>query len=328
MSKDTANPTKTQILQAFQQVLAKQEQISSKVATKEEEARKVKNQELLETVADYTLDSIVNGMAALQLDFGNILTNLSERLDTESNKLEELKRAISVETENLQNLRQVRVVADALYILRQEHEEKLQGLEKQTQQQQETLEKEQIQTRKFWDREAEEFAAQVAEMTDLITKQREQEAADYQYETERARKVEMDEYEEQKRLQERTLQEQNQFKEKNWTEREQKLAEQEAEFEANQEQITGFEEALKAAYTQAKEAAISEANREATVKANLVEKEWEAEKQGYDLKLQSLEASIQRQTEQISDLMAQLQAATNQAQSLAMRAFQGNNSNK
>ncbi|NEO27464.1 MAG: hypothetical protein F6K03_11365, partial [Kamptonema sp. SIO4C4] len=121
MSKDTANQSKTQILEAFQQVLAKQEQISSKVATKEEEARKVKNQELLETVADYTLDSIVNGMASLQLDFGSILTNLSERLDTESNKLEELKSAIAVETENLQNFRQVRIVADALYILRQEH---------------------------------------------------------------------------------------------------------------------------------------------------------------------------------------------------------------
>lgn len=324
MAQTAEHKSKTEILDAFRQLLAERDKTTSNVATKEEEAQKIKNQALLETVADYTLDSIVNGMAALQLDFGNIVTSLSQRLDSESTKLDELQRAIAVETDHLQNLQQVRIVADALYILRQEHQERLTTLEKETEAQQEALEKEINQTHKNWEKEAEEFTIKTQEEAETLAKQREQEAADYQYEIERARQIQMDEYEEKKRLQERTLQEQNQEKEKDWTAREQVLAEQQEEFEANQAKVATFEEELKKAYIEAKEEAIKEIERDAKVKSNLVEKEWEGEKQGYDLKIASLESEIERQTEQISELMAQLQTATNQAQSLAMRAFNNN----
>ena len=70
---------------------------------------------------------------------------------------------------------------------------------------------------------------------------------------------------------------------------------------------------------------MQEVERDGKVKADLFEKEWEAEKQGYEMTIQSLEAKIQRQSEEISELMSQLQAATTQAQNLAMRAFNTTN---
>jgi DNA repair exonuclease SbcCD ATPase subunit len=322
VSQGTSKDSKTQILAAFRQLLTASAQIESKVATKEEEAEKEKNKQLLEVASTYTVDSIVNGMASLQLDFGSIIADLSQRLSAESSKLEELKRAIAVETENLEQLRKIRLVADALYILRQEHQEKMQALTDDTTRQQEAIEKDMTQTRKAWEKEQAEFETKVAEETELLTKQREQEAADYQYEIERERKIEMDEYEEEKRLQERTLQETNQEKEKVWVEREKFLADNREEFEANQKKIEGFEEELKKAYIKAKEDAIKDADREAKIKSDLLEKEWESTQQGHELKITSLEAVIERQTAQIAELTAQLQAATNQAQQLAMRAFQ------
>ncbi|MBO0350317.1 hypothetical protein J0895_14620 [Phormidium pseudopriestleyi FRX01] len=322
MSQTPVKDSKAQILAQFQQLLASRQETASKVATKEEEAEKEKNQELLAVASTYTIDTIVKGLADLQLDFGGVVTQLAEKLGTETAKLDELKRAIAIEADRLEELRKIRVVADALHILTQEHQEKLALLDNQAALQQETIETDQAQKRKAWQKEQEEFDSVVQGQDETVTKEREQEAADYEYERLRIQELETDEYEERKRQQERELKEIAREKQKNWTEREKYLTEHQAEFAANQQKIAGFEEELKQAYTKAKEEAIAEVKREAKVKSDLFEKEWEGTKQGYDLTLQSLNSNIERQTQQIADINAQLQAATRQAQDLAMRAFQ------
>ncbi len=322
MTQTTPRETKEQIMSAFTQFLAQQKTEELKVFTKEEELEKEKNKQLLETASQYTVDNIVNQMASLQLSFGRTIQELSENLTTESSKLDELRTAIAVKKEQLKKLRQVRLVADALYLLRQEHQEQLRILEEQTTNQRESLEKEIEKTRLLWQTEQEEFALKVEEEARLISKQREQEAADYQYEIERDRKIETDEYEESKRQQERDLNSANLEKEKAWQERENILAQQKSEHREKQKKLEGFEEQLKEESNKAKGEAIKEAEREAKVKADLLEKEWELIKQGYELKIQSLEAAMERNNEQITELTTQLQAATNQAQNLALRAFQ------
>ncbi|MCW6050050.1 hypothetical protein K4039_08125 [Lyngbya sp. CCAP 1446/10] len=321
MTLATAKDSKAKILQNFQQILAEKKKIESKVETKEQSAEKAKSKQLLEVASTYTIDSIVKGLADLQLDFGSITSGLSEKLKAESSKLDELKRAIEIEAEQLQELQQVRVVADALHILTQEHREKLTLLEQNSANQREVIEKDTTQKRKIWEKEQQEFDAAVQEQTALTTKGRQQETADYQYELQRDRKIETDEYEETKRKLERQLQESTREKDKNWAEREKTLSDNQPEFEENQRKAAGFEEELKQAYTKAKEEAIQEVSREAKVKADLADKEWEGSKQGYELKVQSLQQTIARQTEQIAEISAQLQATMKQAQDLAMKAF-------
>lgn len=317
----TAKDSKAQILQNFQQILADKKKIESKVETKEQSAEKAKNKQLLEVASTYTIDSIVKGLADLQLDFSSITSGLSEKLKAESSKLDELKRAIEIEAEQLQQLQQIRVVADAFHILTQEHQEKLTVLEQNATNQHEIIEKDTTQKRKIWGKEQQEFDAAVQEKTAFTIKQRQGEAADYQYDLQRERKIETDAYEETKRTSERELQESTREKDKNWAEREKLLSDNQAEFEKNQTKAAGFEEELKQAYTKAKEEAIQEVSREAKVKADLVDKEWEGSKQGYELKVQSLQQTIERQTEQIAEISAQLQATMKQAQDLAMKAF-------
>ena len=321
MTLATAKDSKAQILQNFQQILADKKKIESKVETKEQSAEKAKNKQLLEVASTYTIDSIVKGLADLQLDFGSITSGLSEKLKAESSKLDELKRAIEIEAEQLQQLQQIRVVADAFHILTQEHQEKLTVLEQNATNQHEIIEKDTTQKRKIWGKEQQEFDAAVQEKTAFTIKQRQGEAADYQYDLQRERKIETDAYEETKRTSERELQESTREKDKNWAEREKLLSDNQAEFEKNQTKAAGFEEELKQAYTKAKEEAIQEVSREAKVKADLVDKEWEGSKQGYELKVQSLQQTISLQTEQIAEISAQLQATMKQAQDLAMKAF-------
>lgn len=313
--------SKEQIFKAFQQILTDRKTLDSKIATREEEAEKEKNKQLLEVASTYTIDSIVKGLADLQLEFGGIVNGLSEKLESESSKLDELKRAITIETQHLRELQQIRVVADALHLITQEHQETLKTLEQNSVNQREALEKDTIEKHKAWEKEQEEFASAIQEQNELLRKERQRQEADYHYELERQRKVETDEYEELKRNQERDLQEANQEKEKQWSEREKIITDRQPLLEEYGKKVEGFPTELDEAMKKAREEAIKEVHQDAKVKADLIEKEWESTKQGYEFKVQSLQETLQKQTEQIEHLSTQLQEALKQSQSLAMRAF-------
>ncbi|PLZ94448.1 hypothetical protein CI593_00290, partial [Fischerella thermalis CCMEE 5194] len=180
MSIVAAKDSKQQLLQTFQQILADKKKLESKIATKQEEAEKAKNKQILEVASTYTVDSIIKGLADLQLEFGGIVTTLSDKLGKENSKLDELNRAIEIETQNLKELQQIRVVADTLDILTQEHQEKLKTLEQDTNSQRDALEKEIEKTRKDWQREQETYAESVKAFNELLAKERALEAEEYQ----------------------------------------------------------------------------------------------------------------------------------------------------
>ncbi|MCT7951592.1 hypothetical protein NG798_17445 [Ancylothrix sp. C2] len=325
MNKIAEKDSKAKILETFYFLLVERKKIESKVATKEEEAAKEQNKILLENAGKYTVDGIVKGLADLQLEFGTIVNGLSEKLGSESSKLEELKQAIEIEKQNLQEVQQIRVAADALYILTQEHQERLKLIEEKALEQREKLEKEIAETRKIWQKEQEEYEAQVEEEGELLIKQRQQEAEDFVYKLERQRKIETDEYENRARQQERLLQDTEQTYQKQWAEREKVLADNQALFVEFQQRVEKMPEELKKAEEDAKKRAIEDVNRDAKVRVDLTEKEWEKTKEGFDLRIVSLEATIQRQSEQIGELSQQLQETIKQAQELALRAFASTN---
>ena len=163
MNQVSVRDSKENIHTAFDQLLAQYQKSEFKIATKEEEAVKKNNKQLLAKTSNYSVDNIVNGMASLQLSFGNIVDKLSESLTIESNKLDELQKAIAVEREHLKQLNQVRLVADALHILEREHKEKIASLQAKTIEEKETLYKEIAQTKKHWQKEQSEFEIKIQE---------------------------------------------------------------------------------------------------------------------------------------------------------------------
>ncbi|MGB3533287.1 MAG: hypothetical protein WBA13_07195 [Microcoleaceae cyanobacterium] len=328
MTSSTTINTKNQIVSEFKKLLEQRNNLDSKVATKEQEAEKEKGKRILEKAANYTTDTIVKGLADLQLEFGTLVVESSDKLKIELSKLDELKQAIVIEHQQLEALKKVRIVADALHLLTQEHREKLNLLEQNAARFQEELEKDKKADQKSWEKEQQEFEAATQAEQEKITAERQKEEENYNYEQQRIWQIEQDDFEEEQRNLERELQQINQEKTKNWTERDSILEKNKAEFEENKKISAGFEEELKQAEKKAREEAIQEATREAKVKADLVAKEWESTQQGYELQVTSLEETIQRQNEQITDLSAQLQATMAQAQELALRAFSSSSNSK
>jgi chromosome segregation ATPase len=313
--------SKQQLMQAFQQIISERKKLETKIATKQEEAEKAKNKETLEAASTYTVDSIVKGLADLQLEFGSIVNQLSEKLATQNFKLDELNRAREIATQNLQELQQIRIVADTLDILTQEHREKLKSLEEDIRNKRETLEKEIVQKRKEWQKEQAEYEEALQAYNESLAKQRSLETDEYQYKLETTRKLNTDAYEAIKRDSEREIQENTQNQEKDWAQREKILKERQPLFTEYQQKITAFPNEIEEAIKKVREEAIKETSQKAKVEADLFEKDWESTKQSYDAKVQSLEQTIQKQVEQIEGISAQLQTALKQAQDLAMRAF-------
>ncbi len=322
MTKIAAIDRKEQLKQVFQQIVADRKKSEFKIATKQEIAESEKNKQILEVASTYTVDSIIKGLADLQLEFGSIVRQLSEKLAKENSKLDELKLAIEVETQHLQELQEIRIVADTVHILSQEHQDRLNVLIQNNNSQKQALEKAIAEQRKNWQQEQVEYETTFQQQNELLLKERQMETEDYQYRLELTRKINTDAYDAKKRNLEREIQEVTQTKQKQWVEREKTLTEQQKLFEENQKKIELFATELEEAVKKAREEAIRDVHQDAKVKADLFEKEWQATKQNYELKVQNLEQNIAKQVEQIHGLENQLQAAMKQAQDLAMRAFE------
>jgi hypothetical protein len=314
--------SKLQILTELDRILAQQKQPGSKVATKEQEAQLVKNKEIVTKAASYTIDTIVKGMADLQLEFGSIVSGLSERLTVEVEKLTEVKQSIEIETQHRSDLQQVRVVADALYIITQEHQQSIKAIEQQLTIDRENLTLEQTSLRKQWEQNQLIYTEQQTEFATNIAKERQKEQDEIQYKITRDRQLQTDAYTETKRNQEQDILSQDREKQKQWKEREKFLKDNQKVADENAAKVIAFPAELEEAVKKAREEAIKETSSDAKVKTDLAEKEWEGNKQGFETKIQSLERVIDRQNQQIIAIAEQLQTVINQAQSLAMKAFE------
>jgi len=313
--------SKQQLMQAFEQIIQEKQKLDSKIATKQEEAEKEKDKQILTAASGYTVDSIVKGLADLQLEFGSIVNELAEKLAKENSKLDELNRAIEVETQYLQQLQKIRVVADTLDVLTQEHQENLIKLEADIQKKREALEKEKQQKLQELEKEQTKFEEAERAYNELLTKNREKEQEEYQYKLENSRKINEDSYRETKRQLEREIQEVTRQKEKDWVEREKIIKQRQPLLEEYQKKVASFPTELDVEVKKAREEAIKDTSQKAKVEADLFEKEWEGSKQSYELKITSLEQTIERQNQQIESISNQLQETLKQAKDLAMRAF-------
>lgn len=249
---------KSQVFETFQKLLKEYRASGSKVLTKEQEAERAKDQQILDLASTYTVDRIIKGLADLQLDLGSVVSGLAEQLSAEMAKLEQLKRAIQVETQRLQELRQVRVVADALHLLTLEQQEKLTEVEREAQDHHEILAQEQQETRKAWEREHQEFEAQIQETATLLAQERERQEADFNYQRQREQQIKQDEYAEALGSMERRLQETSRIKEKDWAEREQYLHKHQDLIGEYRQKIEAFPAELQQQINTAREEAIQE----------------------------------------------------------------------
>ena len=334
--KPSDRSTKAQILEAYDELLQERKALEAQLKQLQKEKKDkppvasdkilhqpvtaMNQQTVIQDKMVYTIDSVIK----LQSGFGSAVSELSEKLTSEAAKLEELQGLVAEETQHLEELHKLEEIEeDTLDTLIQSYEDNSKAFQEELSQRRETLEQEIQELRKAWEKEQEEYKRSLKERNDEHSKTRQRDAKEYEYELALRRSLDNDQYEQTQKSLYKQLEETKQEQEKLWTEREKAIAERENKFEELKAKVEAFEKEKEAAIKKAKEEGKGIANSQVKVKADLQNKELEGNKRFYELRIQSLEQTIQTSEARIQNLSKQLDTALKQVQDLAVKAIEG-----
>ncbi|HEY9671092.1 MAG TPA: hypothetical protein V6D11_06590 [Waterburya sp.] len=328
--------TKAEILEGYAQLVEEQKALESQLKQFQKERKDnlsvatektshqpgtVMNQQpVAKDRMSFTIDSLVK----LQLGFGSAVSELSEKLTAEAAKLEELERSVTEESQQLKELHNLEGINETtLDTLIQTYENNSKSFEGEINQRSEAVEQEIQELKKGWEKEQEEHKRALKERNEEQSKIRQRDAEEYKYDLALRRSLDNDQYEQTQKFLYKELEESKQAQEKQWNEREKAIAEREQKFEELKTKVEEFEKEKEAAIKRAKAEGEGIAKKQVAVKEELQKKELEGNKRFYELRVQSLEQTIQNQEERIHNLSKQLDAALKQVQDLAVKAIEG-----
>jgi hypothetical protein len=280
------------------------------------EIKKAANKALVGKATGYTAGTIVKGISELNLNVGRTLSELSQRLVAESGKLEELQKAIEIESVRLKELHDIDAALVSLKGVLEIQAERKAALEEEVEAKQAAFESDMIRKREEWKREQ-------AEHDTARKKEREREEEEYGYRLSVTRRKEADTYTEQQAALQKKLTEQRAALEREVTERRNTLAEKELEFEDLKKTVGLFPQKLSEAVAHAEQAARAEAKKQAEIESRILQKETEADKKLAALRIKSMEETVSHQAAQIDTLSKQLSTAQSQVQGMAIKAIEG-----
>ncbi|HLO51589.1 MAG TPA: hypothetical protein VK211_24460 [Kamptonema sp.] len=332
--------TKAEILEAYKEALKEKAAIESqlkqinqqKPAASLEKATVAPEKPIVEVAKPMTLTQVqkqklqytIESLTLLQSGFGGAVSELSEKLTSEASKLEELRRTVAEEMQQLKDLHSLEEVEDeTLDNLIQQYEESFKAFGEELSERRETVEQELLERRKAWEKEQEEYKRSLNERNDNQQKADERDEESYYYDLNLERSLDIEEYDLNKKALYQQMEEFQQEQEKQWTEREKAIADREKQYAEVKAKVEAFPKELEANIKNGKDNGRNIGNYQAKIKSDLYGKEVEGQKQYYELQVQSLSQTIQNQEARIVSLSKQLDSALKQVQDLAVKAIEG-----
>ncbi len=331
--------TKAEILAAYKELeKEKKALISEAKSQKSQPKTEVKpsttstaNKSQSESVSgkNSNMEQTIKTLQQLQVNFGGAIANLSEQLIVEATTLEEIQTYINQEQQQLEELHELsEIEEDTIDNLIQQYQENSKVFQEEYSQAADNSQQEIGDLRKTWIKEKENHYREIKQRNEAREKSKKREIEEYQYNLDLARDLDEAEYDRQKQLLYKELEETRQIQEKQWQEREESITKQEEEYTTAKQKVEEFEEKLKAKVKQGEEEGKGIGTYQGKVKSDLRNKEIQGEKQNYQLKVQALESTIQNQETRIQKLSEQLDMAQKQVQDLAVKAIEGSSNRK
>ncbi|MCW6050051.1 hypothetical protein K4039_08130 [Lyngbya sp. CCAP 1446/10] len=270
------------------------------------------------------MQSTIDNLILLQFGFGGAVSELSEKLTSEATKLEELRRVVGEEVQQLQELHSLEDVAeDTLDNLIQQYEESAKTFTDELSEGRETVEQELLELRLAWEKEQELQKLAVKERNENEQKNRDRDEELYDYDLNLQRNLDIEEYEQRQQRLYQEIEEFRQEQEKQWAEREKAISEREKLSADVKAKVEAFPKELEANIKNGKDTGRNIGNYQAKVKADLLAKDIEGQKQNYELQIQGMLQTIQNQDGRLASLSQQLDSALKQVQDLAVKAIEG-----
>jgi hypothetical protein len=315
--------TKDEMIKAYNELVSRYQEKAANVSERQAEARKTSEAAVVEKASKYTVESIIKGLAELNIYVGKALNDLSRELSTEAEKLTELREAITTETRHLEELHDIRLAADTLAVLIKEHAEKKAAFEAERETEESEFNFQAAQKRLEWKKEQEAYAATLKENEARLKKEREREREEYEYNLALSRKKEKDTYEAAMAAQTKALGEERARQEQELAAREAVVKVQEAELADLRAKTAGFPADITAAIERTEKEALSKAETRYRLEAQLLAKEVEGDKRVAQMKIAALEEVVTKQTGQIEALTKKLDEANAKVEEIAVKAIEG-----
>ena len=313
-TKMTVRPkrSKAEVNQEFAEIREDVAAARETSSTKADEQLKLREAEVRQTVEGLSVGSIVEKISRLGLEVSKSLSDLSEKLVQEVNRLAAVREAVALEQKELDRLHRIDVAATALDQLVQDYAR-----------QKEQLQAEIAAQRAAWEEEVRQTERDRKEQEENLKKQRQREVEEYEYKKALERKKAQDKYEEEMKLRENQNKEKHEALEKSWREREAALKEREEELLRLKKEAEDFPARLR----QESERAAAEATRATEQRfeqqITLLKKDNETETRVAELRIKTLEETLKRQSAQMESLQKQLDEAKRQVQEIAVKAIEG-----
>ncbi len=312
LSEITSKNTKQEIFDAYEQLLEEVKKHPFVPSTKKEELERTGEKQVVDTAARYTLENILKNATELKIHMSQALDTLVNKLTEEAKKFSEIEQAIAIEKRQLNELHNIQIAADTLQLLITDIEKRKQdfasGMES---------------TKNAWDQEKLEHERDQKESLERMKKEREREEEEYEYALKQKRRKDEDTYE--LALQEKKRKWENEVlvKQEELTRREHEVVQKEAEFLKLETEVEQFSERLDSATTKASLEARRIAEKEATTREQLFQKEVEGERALLKSQILNLQQIVEKQNEQSSLIKHELEAANKKSQELATKVIEG-----
>lgn len=322
--------TKNEILEAYEELLVKQQE------KKTDEPKKVQELQKQETVvrnaSGLSTESIVKEVSGLKVNLSSSLDKLSEGFIAEFHKFEELQKAIQIEKQQLQDLYQLSASTDSLSVMLLAQKEKKEQFELEMANRRKELE-DQIKTEKTqfetemaerkltWKKLQEDLQLKQKEETEQLQKNRKREEEEYGYALKINRKKETDLYEEKKDKLEKELADKKAAFEKDFAERELNIKQAESELNELRKKNVAFPAELEKAVKVAVESATEKLETNYKFEKELREREVSGELKLKTQIIETLQSKIKDMEASLKDYAQKAMSAEASVKDIALRAI-------
>jgi hypothetical protein len=200
--------------------------------------------------------------------------------------------------------------------------QKSEQFEMEMKQKRETFDREMVEKKQFWEKESLALHLERKEKEQQLEKTRKREEDEYNYKLTLERKRSRDQYETEKSVLEKELEEKRETFEKEFKERETVLTARETELKTLQEKVETFPTVLEKAVNEAKVKAIEKLQLDCKYTADIREKEIEGERRLNKQIIAAQETKIKEMQSQIEQLTQKTNHANSQVQDIAIKAIE------
>lgn len=302
--------SKEEVTNEFDTVVDKHSNKES-VSSKEADAVKQHQAEVLAKIASMTPESVTQAVTAAQFDIQKTLGSVSQLLVEKTQELQTVDEAIQIQRIELERLHGVDVVQSAIDLLITEHAAT-----------KDKLADEIFDTRQLWLKERQEHDQLEVERKQELQKTRQREDADHRYQLQQTRKSEQDAWNEQVRREKLEHQLQHEAKERNWAEREAKLAAQEKDIENLRNDAAMFATKVSVAEKAAVAVVTNTLSKDHKHAIEMMENNAKATITILQSKIAQLEQTVSQTAQALAETQARLQTAYEKNAEVANKALE------